>query len=191
MADFISLADAREAMKGNFIGNVLKVGDLSSGTKDGKDWTRKNFTIQDTSAEMILTAWNGEIKLLEYGKTYEFTGMWFKPYKEDVNLAFGKGGKAVEIKGGSPPTKQPSERTDTSVIPEPKPPTGPTDPPKFPLKQKLVHDEIWAFALVEAAKVYPLGTASADPNLTPRLILAQVFYKKNMDYYIHREGRAG
>ena len=64
---------------------------------------------------------------------------------------------------------------------------------KIPGINVELHDAVWAFAMVEATKVYPLkmkgGTDDiplVDINFTPRMILAQVFYKKNMDYAIHK-----
>jgi len=178
----MSLADARQAMKGSFVATVIAVGDLKSGTKDNKDWSYKKLTLEDVSAKITLTVWGGEIKLFEYGKTYEFHTPWFTNYEGEAVLALGK---YCQVKLVENP-----EVSHTPSAPESTPEPS-TDTPKIPLDQKLVHDEIWAFAISEATKVYPLGTAGADPNLTGRLILAQVFYKKNMDYYIHREGRAG
>ena len=90
MAEFISLADARQAMKGNFIATVVGVGDLKSGTKDNKDWTYKKLTLEDTSGKITLTVWGGEIKLFEYGKTYEFHTPWFTNYEGEAVLALGK-----------------------------------------------------------------------------------------------------
>lgn len=186
MAEFISLADARQAMKGNFVGTIIAISDLKSGTKDNRDWSKKNITVEDRSAKMTLTAWNGEIKLFELNATYEFTGMWFKSYKDDVYLAMGKGGKVKKIEATTPPTEPTAHQEKTTPEPTPEPPTQNV---MLTTNQKITHDEVWAFALVEATKVYPLGTAGADPNLTSRLILAQVFYKKNMDYLIHRGGK--
>jgi len=187
MAEFITLADARQAMKGSFIGTVIKAGDLKSGTTNGKDWTKKNFTIEDVTGQVELTAWGDEINRVKVGCKYEFTNPWWKNYEGEVYLAFGKYA-TVKLVG----TDEINNHPEAEASQEPKPePESTTESPKFPLKQKLVHDEIWAFAISEATKVYPLGTAGSDPNLTGRLILAQVFYKKNMDYYIHREGRAG
>ena len=47
-------------------------------------------------------------------------------------------------------------------------------------KYATLHTEIWNFAVAEATKVYP-----DEAGRTARMILAQVFYKKCMDYTIH------
>lgn len=58
--------------------------------------------------------------------------------------------------------------------------------------QKEVHEEVWAYAVMQAEKVHPVemkggtdGYPRVDVNFKSRMILAQVFYKKNMDYKIH------
>lgn len=97
MTEFISLSDARQAMKGSFVGTVISIGDLKSGTKDGNDWSNKKITVEDTSARITLTVWNEEIKLFELNKTYEFHTPWFKMYKDEPVLALGKFAQIVKI----------------------------------------------------------------------------------------------
>ena len=180
MAEFVSLADARQAMKGSFVATVIAVGDLKSGTKDNKDWSYKKLTLEDTSAKITLTVWNGDIAKFEYGKTYEFHTPWFTNYEGEAVLSLGKycQVKLAEIQ---------SKPSSTEPEPEPQPSTEPPAETTFlGTNQKITHDEVWAFAVAEATKVYKLGTASGDPHLKDRMILAQVFYKKNMDYLIHR-----
>lgn len=124
MTEFISLSDARQAMKGNFVGTVMAISDLKAGSKDGKDWTNKRITIEDTTARITLTAWNDEIKLFEHGKTYEFESCWFQLYKEDVNLSISKFGKVrlaqmpAEPKQTTmpPPAPNPSQVLDHTMM---------------------------------------------------------------------------
>lgn len=59
---------------------------------------------------------------------------------------------------------------------------------------KDVHDKVWAFAIEEAKKVYPVvmrqvpgdENVHKDINMRERMIVAEVFYKKLMDWHIHR-----
>jgi len=57
LTDFTSIVECTKNMKGAFVGTVMAQSDLSSGTdKNGKDWTKKNFTIEDTTGRISLTA---------------------------------------------------------------------------------------------------------------------------------------
>ena len=88
--DFITIKEAKAAKKDSFIGVVVNQGDLKSGTKNDKDWTKKTFTIQDTTADVILTAWGDEeISRFKVGNKYEFVGCWWKEYEGKVTLAIG------------------------------------------------------------------------------------------------------
>lgn len=98
MTGFISLVECIKDMKGSFVGTVITQSDLNSGTaQDGKDWTNKKFTIEDTTSKISLTAWGDDIKKLELHRTYEFVSFYFKTYKEQVQLSFGNYGSATEI----------------------------------------------------------------------------------------------
>lgn len=88
--NFLTIKECVAAKKGSFIGVVVKQGDLKSGTTNGKDWTKKTFTIQDTTADVILTAWGDEeISRFKVGNKYEFTNCWWKEYEGKVTLAVG------------------------------------------------------------------------------------------------------
>jgi len=87
---------------------------------------------------------------------------------------------------------------DTTNYPESEPTPQPTREESTLSKIDVdVHNQCWAFGVREATKVYPEkfkgGNLSGgeelrvDLNLTSRMILAQVFYKKNMDYLIHKK----
>ncbi len=58
-----------------------------------------------------------------------------------------------------------------------KPKPAATPEPQRKQYQKI-HDEVWKFAKIEAAKMDELDAKGKS-------ILAQVFYKKNMDMLIH------
>lgn len=117
--EFQTLKECIEAKKGAFIGVIIKQGDLTSGTSNPgtsseKDYTYKRFTIQDATGDIELTAWNGDIEKFKVGNKYEFTGFWFKEYKNVIGLAVGKGGKNKLI--GTTITDIPQEQT---TLPEP------------------------------------------------------------------------
>lgn len=95
--DFIKIAEAKQALKGSFIGTIIKTGDLKSGTKDGRDWTKKVFTIQDDSGDADLVCWGDEIKLFEVGHKYEIVNPWWKTYEGKVSVSVGKYGTAKLI----------------------------------------------------------------------------------------------
>ena len=183
MVEFVTIKEAIETHKGNIRGVIIKQGELKAGTGKNGDWTMKVFTLEDSSGQVDITCWNTEIGRLKVGEFFEIDSPWWKERTDKPgtwNLGLGDYCKVNKV--DNPPVQ-----TTTSPNPETTTPEPSTDEQKFPLKQKLVHDEIWAFAVSEATKVYPLGTGGGDANLTSRMILAQVFYKKNMDFYIHRE----
>jgi len=64
--------------------------------------------------------------------------------------------------------------------PDPEPETKYYLNTKIPNKVVDIHRDIWGFAIQEATKVYP-----DNDGYKSRLILAQVYYKKLMDYMIH------
>lgn len=85
-------------------------------------------------------------------------------------------------------------KTSTETIPVDATP----DEFRFPEVNSKIHNQCWRFALREAEKVWPVNNKGGnlagaemkvDTNLINRMILAQVFYKKNMDYMIHRGGK--
>lgn len=91
--NFITIKEAKAAKKGSFIGVVIKQGDLKSGTTNDKDWTKKTFTIEDTSDNVILTAWGDEeISRFKVGNKYEFTSFCWKEYEGKTTLSVGNYG---------------------------------------------------------------------------------------------------
>ena len=185
--EFVTIKEAVDANKGNFIATVTKVGDLKSGTSKGKDWSLKKITVQDSTADLDITCFGSEeIGLFKLGGKYEIFPWWKELYEGKANVGIGKYGQ-IKLIGTdeinniiSSPTPEPSK-----IIGDlPQPHQEATK--LISLKQKLSHDEVWAFALIEATKVYPLESREGGEAFKSRLILAQVFYKKNMDYIIHK-----
>jgi len=89
--DFIKIVDAKNVLKGSFKGTIIHVGDLKSGTTNGKDWTKKIFIIQDDSADAELVCWGAaEIEKFKMGCVYEFVNPWWKIYEGKVSVQLGK-----------------------------------------------------------------------------------------------------
>ena len=120
--DFIKIKDAKTAMKGAFIGTVIKAGDLKSGTKDGRDWTKKVFTVQDDSADVDFVTWGDEIKGFSVGHKYEFVNPWWKTYEGKVSVQLGKYGSVKVIGTANAEEAKPSDTKQEQITPP--------DPPK-------------------------------------------------------------
>lgn len=95
--DFIKIADAKAALKGSFKATVIKVGDLKSGTKNEKDWTKKVFTLEDDTDNVELVAWDDEISTFKLGYLYEIVNPWWKVYEGKTSVQVGKYGTAKVI----------------------------------------------------------------------------------------------
>ncbi len=95
--EFLKIADAKTALKGSFRGVIIKAGDLKSGTSNGKDWTKKIFTIQDDSGDTDLVAWGEEVATFKVGSKYEITNPWWKTYEGKVSVSVGNYGNAKVI----------------------------------------------------------------------------------------------
>jgi hypothetical protein len=121
MTDFISLKDAKAKKEGSFVGTVKDAGKLTSGTtKDGRDWTKKVFTIEDTTDITTFVVWNSEVSL-EVGMTYEFVECWWKVHNGTVSLQLGNNGKVnqatIPAVGEPKEDQPPSKIQDLPEIP--------------------------------------------------------------------------
>ncbi|MEK0347047.1 MAG: hypothetical protein QQN44_01800 [Nitrosopumilus sp.] len=135
--DFVKIKEAKEALKGSFKGIIIKAGDLKSGTSNGKDWTKKTFTIEDESGTADLVAWGEEVSQFKIGYKYEIVNPWWKTYVDKQNVPHvtvqvGNYGTAKVI--GSEP-KEPLVEPDptkplTTTLPE-----TPQSPPEQTVKQ--------------------------------------------------------
>ena len=90
---------------------------MKSGTKDGRDWTKKVFTVQDDSADAELVTWGDEIKLFSVGHKYEFVNPWWKTYEGKVSVSVGKYGTSKIIGKGQTEETKPSETKQEQISP--------------------------------------------------------------------------
>lgn len=81
-----TLDKAKHDEKISFVGVVVKIGDLQSGTNDNGDYTYKRITIQDVTASVEITAWNDDTKKFVMGGKYEIINAYGKEYKGIVGL---------------------------------------------------------------------------------------------------------
>jgi len=178
MVEFTPLAEAIKSQAINVKGELSHISELKTGTGQYGEWQMKKITLKDSSGELEIAVWNKDIPKFTSGN-YELINLQWKERSDkpgEWNASIAKNTVVIGLDGTTESPK---------AEPTPETPTEPTQTTMLTTNQKIVHDEIWAFAMSEATKVYPLGTASGDTDRTSRLILAQVFYKKNMDFYIH------
>jgi len=83
---FLKISEARDAMKGSFVGTIRSAGDLKSGTKDGRDWTKKVFIIEDDSTAVDMVAWGDDISKFKVGNRYEIVNPLWKEYNGDITV---------------------------------------------------------------------------------------------------------
>lgn len=143
--EFIKISEAKEQLKGSFIGTVIKAGDLKSGTTNGSDWTKKVFTVQDDSADADLVAWGDEIKQFTVGHKYEFTNPWWKTYEGKVSVSVGKYGTAKVIGSANQAETAPTNTTQQQITP-PNPPKA--DGTKCPHGKPTLDDYVCKKCLV-------------------------------------------
>ncbi len=84
--EFQTLDKAKHGEKISFVGIIVKIGDLKSGTGDQGDYTYKRLTIQDVTASLELTVWNEDIKKFVLGGKYEIINAYAKEYKGTLGL---------------------------------------------------------------------------------------------------------
>lgn len=131
--EFLKIVDAKEALKGSFKGAVIKAGDLKSGTKNGKDWTKKIFTIEDDTASVDLVAWDSEVADFKIGYVYEIVNPWWKVYEGNASVQVGKYGTAKVIGSANiEPTS--TELPETPPVPKEQTVTPPTTATKEELE---------------------------------------------------------
>jgi len=84
--NFQTLDSARHGEKISFIGVIIEIGDLKSGTTDNGDYTYKRLLIQDATATLELTAWGTDIAKFVLGGKYEIVNAYAKEYKGALGL---------------------------------------------------------------------------------------------------------
>lgn len=179
--DFVKIAAAKEALKGSFKGVIIKAGDLKSGTKEGKDWTKKIFVIEDDTGQVDLVTWGDEIKKFSVGYTYEIVNPWWKTYENKITVQVGNYGTAKVIG---------SEKAIPDTPPPPKEQTV-QSPPKTEQKpdeskiEKLSDNELET--VVEATKKIlaislavgkELEKVTEDPDRTFVMEATKIIYDK-------------
>jgi len=97
MIEFFSISDARQAMKGGFVGTVTKIGDLKSGTNAKGDWDMKIITLSDGSGREDMAVFNEEIKLFKLNCKYEIINPWWKEKNEKLSLTLGQYAKVKMV----------------------------------------------------------------------------------------------
>ena len=182
--EFSSITEATVALKGSIKAIVINESDLKSGTTNGKDWTKRSFTIEDSSGRIGMTTWNEDVKKFKVGYTYEIVNPWWKEYEGKPQLDLGKYAQVSVVGSENAPAEatQPQEYTS---------PTFSKSSIKGEVAGMKDHDNCWAVAIEEAKKVYPVENIRIpdsdkirDLYLKDRMILAQVYYKKLMDFEI-------
>ncbi len=184
--EFIPIKDATATLKGSIKAIVTKESDLKAGTTNGKDWTKRSFTLEDSSGSIEITTWNDDTKKFKVGYSYEIINPWWKEYEGKPQLDLGKYAQVTVVGSENTPTEATQPQEYTSPTP------SPTSSIKGQVAGMKAHDNCWAVAIEEAKKVYPVENIQIpdsdkirDLYLKDRMILAQVYYKKLMDFEIH------
>jgi len=116
--EFLSINDAKTALKGSIKGVIIEAKDLKSGTtKTGKDWTRKDFTIEDKSGSVRLTAWGEDTNKFKLGYTYEIVQPQWKKHEDVPQVQPSKYGSFKCI-GTAANQEQINESTTKTAAPE-------------------------------------------------------------------------
>ncbi len=127
--EFKTLKECIEAKKGSFIAVCIKESDLSAGTSQNGDWTKKVITLQDTTADLEITVWNDDIKIFKLGGKYELIGVYWKEYNQNWTANFGKYSSAKLIGTGTTqttmPEPDPAGRVEEPAVGEPAPQSNP------------------------------------------------------------------
>lgn len=120
MTDFVTISEGISAKAGNIKGVIIQAGDLKSGTKDGNDWTRKDFVIEDKTGSLKITAWNDDIKLFHLGNIYEITKPQWTVYQDKPSISPSKSGGVSCVGVQNTATTKSNSSTLDIVTPEEK-----------------------------------------------------------------------
>lgn len=90
MSDYITIAEAAKALKGNIIVHVVSLAGLKQGTtKTGEPYSMQEAVVKDNSGPITLQLWNDDIGKLEAGKVYKLDSPYWKDYKGKAQLSLG------------------------------------------------------------------------------------------------------
>jgi len=112
MTNFLTIKEAKEAGKGSFVGTVIGIGDLKSGTSAKGDWAMKIITLQDETDKVELAAFNEEIDNFKVNDKYKIENPWWKEHEGKLSLNLGQYAKVEFITHSKqthiePPLKEP------------------------------------------------------------------------------------
>ncbi len=139
--DFISINDARTALKGSISGTIILAKDIVS--KDS--WTRRDLVIEDKSGSVKLVAWGDDVDKFKLGYVYEIIKPQWKTYNEDVTVSPSKFGN-FKCTGVAPNQKQITETpTESATL---KPAAKPI-PPMEASVQGTVHSKVIQMMQIE------------------------------------------
>ena len=114
MTEFLSIADARQDMKGSIVATVTNIGDLKSGTNARGDWTMKIITLADGSGQVEMALFNNDITKFKLNFKYEIVNPWWKNNAEGkLALALGDYAKVKIISDDT--TQEPIIDDDAQV----------------------------------------------------------------------------
>ena len=93
----VSIKDATQAKKGSIVGTIKSAGEISTGVTNGKEWSRRDFVIEDASGSVTLTVWGDEINDIDLGKRYAVGNPMWKEYGGKMCISRGKFGKIEHV----------------------------------------------------------------------------------------------
>lgn len=112
MTEFVTIKEANESHKGNIRGVIIKTSDLKAGTGKNGDWTMKNFTMQDSTGEIVITCWDTDTGRLTEGQYYEIDTPWYKERKDKpgvFSVELGQYAKVTKIDNPPVQTTMPDQ----------------------------------------------------------------------------------
>ena len=92
MANQVSIITAPDNKNWIVTGIITGKGEVKTGDKNGKSWSRCDVTLRDNSGTGTITLWNDEISQVEIDKEYTIQG-YTREYDGKKSLAVGKFGR--------------------------------------------------------------------------------------------------
>ncbi len=90
MVEYITISQARLALKGSIIVKVVSLGEMKSGTGTKGPWKNQTAVLKDDSDTENLLMWGQDIGKLDQGKYYKLESPFWSVYKESPQLSLGK-----------------------------------------------------------------------------------------------------
>ena len=89
MVEYILLEQARKALKGSIIVEVISLGEVTVGNGKKGAYSKQMATLKDNSGIQQLTLWNADIGQLDLHKFYEIENPYWTEYNGEPQLSFG------------------------------------------------------------------------------------------------------